>query len=170
MKFSFRDDRGAALVELALVTPLFFLLIMGSVELGRLAYYAIEVENAARAGASFGAVNIGNANLTTSVQQAAKNDAPDVSNLIVVTQGSACVCETIATATNSPTFDPSSGTDSCTSATITSCNVESASSIQKVVEYVTVSTSANVDPLVHLPGLPSSYSLTGYSALRILPN
>ena len=170
MKFSFRDSRGAALVELALVTPLFLLLIMGSAEVGRVAYYAIEVENAARAGASFGAVNIGNANLTSSVQQASKNDAPDVSNLIVVTQGSACVCETLNTSTNSPTFSPASGTTSCTSATITSCTAESSASIQSVIEYVTVSTQADIDPLIYVPGLPSSYNLTGYSALRILSN
>lgn len=175
MKFSFRDNpfrdnRGAALVELAMITPLFFLLMMGAVELGRVAYYSIEVENAARAGASFGAVNIGNANLTSSVQQAAKNDAPDVSNLIVVTQGSACVCESMTTATNSPSFNPSSGTTSCTSAAINSCTVESSTTLDSVIQYVTVSTSANIDPLIHVPGLPTSYALTGYSAMRILSN
>ena len=172
MKFSLRDNRGAALVELALVTPLFFSLIMGSVELGRVAYYAIEIQNAARAGASFGAVNVQNANTTASVQQAAKNDAPDVSNLIVVSPGQLCVCETVDTTSSSPTptFNPSSGTTSCKSVTITSCTAESSSSFQNVISYVTVSTSANIDPLVHVPGLPSSYNLTGYSALRILSN
>lgn len=170
MTFSFRDNRGAALVELALITPLFLTLMMGSVELGRVAYYAIEVENAARAGASFGAVNIQNANLTDSVKQASKNDAPDVSNLIVVTQGSACVCETMNTSSNSPSFSPSSGTISCQSVTIDDCNVESSTSLDSVIQYVTVSTSANVDPLVHIPGLPTTYPLTGYSAMRILPN
>lgn len=170
MKLPLRDTRGAALVELALTAPLFFLLMMGSVEMGRVAYYAIEVENAARAGASFGAVNIGNANLTASVQQAAKNDAPDVSNLIVVTQGGACVCETMNTSTDSPSFNPSSGTTSCASIAIASCTEETSSSLQSVIQYVTVSTSANIDPLVHVPGLPSSYPLSGYSAMRILSN
>ncbi len=170
MRLSLRDNRGAALVELALVTPIFILLMMGSAEVGRVAYYAIEVENAARAGASFGSVNVGNASLTASIQQAALNDAPDVSNLIVVSQGSACVCETIDTSTKSPSFNPTSGTTSCASSTINSCNVESSSSVQSVIQYVTVSTSANIDPLIHVPGLPSTYNLTGYSALRILPN
>lgn len=170
MRFPFRDNRGSALVELAITTPLFLLMIMGSLELGRIAYFAVEVANAARAGASYGAVNLGNANLTSTVQQAAKNDAPDVSNLIVVSPGSQCVCETINPSTNSPSFNPSSGTTSCTSTTITSCTADSATSIQKVVEYVTVSTSANVDPMVHIPGLPSTYSLSGYSALRVLQN
>lgn len=170
MTFSFRDNRGAALVELALITPLFLTLMMGSVELGRVAYYSIEVENAARAGASYGTVNIDHSNQISTVQQTAMNDAPDISNLIVVTQGSACVCETLNTSTDSPSFNPSSGTTDCTSTTITSCTAESSTSIQSVIEYVTVSTSANVDPLVHIPGLPNTYNLTGYSAMRILPN
>ena len=170
MKFSVRDNRGAALVELALTTPLFLLLMMGSLEIGRVAYYAVEVENAARAGASFGAVNVQNANTTASVQQAAKNDAPDVSNLIVVSPGQVCVCETITTATNSPAFNPTSGTISCTNTAITSCTANSSSSLQNVISYITVSTSANIDPLIHVPGLPDTYNLTGYSAIRILTN
>lgn len=170
MKIQLRDNRGAALVELALTTPLFLLLTMGSLEIGRLAYFAIEVANAARAGASYGSVNINNAGATSSVQQAAKNDAPDVSDLIVVSQGNACVCETMNTSTGSPSFSPSSGTTSCTSSTITSCTAESSTSVQSVIEYVTVSTSANVDPMIHVPGLPTSYTLNGYSAMRILQN
>jgi Flp pilus assembly protein TadG len=173
MKSRFQDSRGAALVELAIVTPIFFLVMMGAMEIGRVGYYAIEIENAARAGAAYGAVNIGNANLTSNVQQAAKNDAPDVSNLIVVTQGSQCVCETIDPTTSTPTFNPASGTTSCdpTQSTITAdCTADSSTSIQSVVEYVTVSTSASISPLVQVPGLPSTYSLSGYSAMRILHN
>lgn len=170
MKLSFRDNRGAALVELALITPIFLLLMMGSVELGRIAYYSIEVENAARAGAAYASFNLQNANLTGSVQQAAKNDAPDVSNLIVVTQGSQCVCETLNFSSNSPSFNPSSGTIGCKTDTINNCNVESSTSVDSVIEYVTVSTSANIDSLIHVPGLPTSYPLAGYSAMRILPN
>lgn len=170
MKLQWRDRQGAALVELALTTPLFILLLMGALELGRIAYFAIEVANAARAGASYGALNIGNAGLTSNIQQAAKNDAPDVANLVVVTPGSTCVCETLDSSTNTPSFNPSSGTTSCSSTSIQSCTAESSTSIQNVVEYVTVSTQATVDPLIHVPGLPNTYTLNGYSALRILGN
>jgi Flp pilus assembly protein TadG len=170
MKLQLRDNRGAALVELALTTPLFLLLTMGSLEIGRIAYFAIEVVNAARAGATYGSVNINNAGATSNVQQAAKNDAPDVSDLIVVSQGNACVCETMNTSTGTPSFSPSSGTTSCSSSTITTCTAESSTSVQSVIEYVTVSTQANVDPMIHVPGLPTSYTLNGYSAMRILQN
>lgn len=166
----FKDNRGAALIELALVSPLFFILMVGACEMARVAYYAIEVENAARAGASFGAVNIGNAGLEGTVEQAAMNDAPDISNLIVVTKGNVCVCEQLTVSSDSPSFNPTSGTTDCLSSTITGCTANSSTTLDSVIEYVTVSTSANINPLIHIPGLPSTYNLSGYSAMRILSN
>lgn len=171
LRHRFRDESGAALVELALTAPLFILLMFGGIELGRIAYFAIEVQNAARAGASYGSLNIGTATTTISnIQQAAKNDAPDISNLVVVTPGTTCVCETLNVSTGTASFNPSSGTTSCSSSTITSCTIVNSTSIQSVVGYVTVSTQADITPLVKIPSLPNTYSLHGYSALRILAN
>jgi Flp pilus assembly protein TadG len=171
MKRLFCDNEGAALVELAVAAPVFLLIMLGAYELGRIAHYAIEVQNAARAAASYGAVNVGNAGTTSSVTQAAKNDAPDLPGL-TATPTYACVCETLNTTTNTPSFSPSSGTVSCTDTTITSCTAESSTSIQSVVPYITVSTQATVNSLFKVRGLglPSTYTLNGYSALRILPN
>jgi Flp pilus assembly protein TadG len=42
-------------VELALVTPFLLLLLLGAIDLGRLFYAYIGIENAAREGAAFGA-------------------------------------------------------------------------------------------------------------------
>jgi Flp pilus assembly protein TadG len=162
------------MVEMALTTPLFILLIMGTFELGRVAYYAIEVANAARAGASYGAVNRGNATVSATIQQAAANDAPDLPNL-VTTAGTACVCQTITTSsgTTTETFNPSSGTTSCSSFTGSNasvCSADSSTQNTSVIYYVTVSTQTNLDPLIHVPGLPNTYSLHGYSEMRVLPN
>src|SRR5438093_11626227 len=41
-------SRGQAVVETALLLPLLMLLVMGTADLGRVFYYAIEVTNAAR--------------------------------------------------------------------------------------------------------------------------
>lgn len=170
MKSLFRDNPGQALVEIALIAPLFFLLVLGAVELGRVAYYTIEVESSARAGASYGAVNRGNAfTYPGTITQAAKNDAPDLSDLHV-TPGTACVCETLDTATNTPSFAPSSGTTSCTSSTITSCSGADSTSMTSAITYVTVSTQATIDTVIHLPGLPTSYTIHGYCEMRVLPN
>ena len=160
------------MVELALTTPLFLLLMIGAVELGRVAYYAIEVENAARAGASWGSVNTSNADQTTTVEDAAKNDAPDLPNLSV-TAGTACVCETVTYAsdgTQTESFNPNSGTVGCGSATILSCTEDDSAATQFKIKYVTVSTQATITPIFNFPGLPNSYTLYGSSQLRTLQN
>lgn len=169
MKLRFSDDEGGALVEVALVASFILLpMMLGAFELGRVAHYAVEVQNAARAGASYGAENVSNAGSAT-VTQAAKNDAPDLSSL-AVTPGSACVCETLTTATNTPSYNPTSGTTSCSSSIITSCTTANGTTTQYVINYVTVSTQATINPIFNVKGLPGSYTLNGYSALRVLPN
>lgn len=45
------EQRGQAVVEMALVLPLLFLLLFGVTEMGRVGYAYISVNNAARAGA-----------------------------------------------------------------------------------------------------------------------
>lgn len=158
------------MIELALTTPLFILIIMGAFELGRVAYSAIEVVNAARAGASYGSVNYGNAFSSdgqADTVQAAKNDAPDIGNLVVSTPLTYCVCETLDTTTNSATF---SSVTSCKDATITSCTDESSTTAHYIIDYVKVDSQAVVDPLIHVPGLPTTYTLQGSSRLRVLQN
>jgi Flp pilus assembly protein TadG len=41
---------GQSVAEMALLTPLLLLMLVGTIEIGRFAYYGIEVSNAARAG------------------------------------------------------------------------------------------------------------------------
>lgn len=167
MKRLFMDNSGSALVEVALAAPLFLLMITGAFELGRVAHFAIEVQNAARAGASYGGENQGNAASTTSITQAAQNDAPDLSGL-TATPGTSCVCETLTSGT--PSYSPSSGTVSCTDPTITACSGSSSTVTYRVVSYVTVSTQATINPIFNVAALPGSYTLHGYSAMRVLPN
>src|ERR1035441_2109749 len=54
-RFVLRDQRGNAMVELALGVSLCSALIVGAAEFGWLAYQSIEVSNAARAGVQYGA-------------------------------------------------------------------------------------------------------------------
>src|SRR5277367_3888446 len=90
-----REDRGQAFVELALVLPIFILLMIGAVEVGRLAYASIEVSNAARAGAAYGAQTGTTASDFTNIQLAATEDAPDVTSLSA-TPSLSCSCESSA--------------------------------------------------------------------------
>lgn len=167
MKRELKDNSGSALVEVALAAPLFLLMIMGAFELGRVAHFAIEVQNAARSGASFGGENQGNATSTTAITQAAQNDAPDLSNLTAAPSTS-CVCETLTSGTIS--FSPSSGTVSCSDPTITACSGSSSTVTYRVVSYVTVSTQATLNSVFQVGALPGSYTLHGNSTMRILPN
>jgi Flp pilus assembly protein TadG len=141
------EDRGQALVELAFTLPLFFVLIIGAAEFGRLAYAAIEVANAARAGAAYGAQTHITASNTAAIVLAATQDAPNLTG-VVATSSVSCVCST-------------GGTVICTNALAT------CSSPARIIEYVRVNTTATVGPLFNYPGLPHTFTLKGQSIMRV---
>jgi Flp pilus assembly protein TadG len=142
-----RNDHGQAFVELALILPLFLLLLVGAAELGRLAYASIEVSNAARAGVAYGAQSHFTASNITGIQLAATQDAPDVPSLT-------------ATATISCT---------CTDGTTVTCSDAGSRCISpaRILEYVTVNTAAPVDTVFHLPAIPNSVTMRGQAIMRV---
>jgi Flp pilus assembly protein TadG len=142
-----RDDRGQAFVELALVLPIFILLLVGAAEVGRIAFAAIEVSNAARAGVSYGAQNHATASDSSGIQTAAIQDGPDLTDLqAVATQ--ACTC--------------SSGSAITCANAGTNCLAPN-----RIIEYVQVQTSAVVGTVFKFPGIPSSITLRGYAMMRV---
>ena len=142
-----RDDRGQSLVELALIFPIFILLLVGAAEFGRLAYAAIEVSNAARAGASYGSLSHITASDFTNIELVATTDAANMTGVTALATNF-CACST-------------GGTITCSTA-LTSCP-----SPARIIEYVQVNTSASFDPLFHLPGLPTTFALTGQAIMRV---
>src|SRR5262245_49450122 len=78
-------DSGNAVLELVLLCPLFLMLTIGAVEFARLTYAWIEVTNAARAGIAYGAQNRTTAANAAGTQQAAINDAANLSGVTVTT-------------------------------------------------------------------------------------
>jgi Flp pilus assembly protein TadG len=144
---------GQALVEAALVLPLLLLLILGALETGSIAYNAIEVENAAEAGALYGSLNRANAANTTAIETAATNDASNVLS-ITATATTSCACQT---ATGTLTTLTCTATTSCVSP-------------NQVVEWVNVVTAAKVTPIFQLPGLPTTLALAGNATMRVAPN
>jgi Flp pilus assembly protein TadG len=142
-----RDDRGQAFVELALVLPIFILLMIGAAEIGRIACASIEVSNAARAGVSYGAQNHSTASDSLGIQAAATQDGPDLTNLTaVVTQACTCSSGTAITCANAGT--------NCLSP-------------NRIVEYVQVQTTAVVGTVFKLPAIPNSIALNGYAIMRV---
>src|ERR1700724_819380 len=91
-----RSQSGQSLVEVALLTPILLALLIGGIELGRYAYIAILVGNAARAGAGYGAQSLVQSVDTTGIKAAADNDfqsnGQNVSKL-PVTSSTSCGCD-----------------------------------------------------------------------------
>ena len=131
-------EAGQALVETALVFPLLITILVGAAELARVAYAAIEVANAARAGVQYGAQSGYTASDPTGIATAAATDAANLTTL-TTTSSFSCVC--------------SDGTAS------TCANTDCANS--HIEETLTVNTQATIDPVIHLPGLPKTYTLKG---------
>ncbi len=144
------DRAGSAIVELALVVPIFAALLLGAAELAMVEYAAIETTNAARAGVAYGSATAAStlsAAQITAMQTAATNDGANVSGLTATgTQFWSC--------SNTPS------TQNTSSPTCTSGN--------SVLHYVQVTTSATVTPVVHFSGLPVSYTITGTAIMRVL--
>ena len=154
------EDSGQALVELALVVPLLTLIFVGAAEVGRIAYAAIEVNNAARAAVAYAsqshttADNTNPANLAL-IQLAATQEAPDVSGMTVAVSNS-CSCATV----------PSTGSVTYTSIACGATALTSCPSPNRIMDTVQVNTSATIDTAFHFPGIPNSLTLRGQAIMN----
>jgi Flp pilus assembly protein TadG len=139
-----RGEHGASLVELALLLPLFALLLLVAVDAGRACYLVIEVAGAAHAAAMYGS---GNPTDTAGMSTVAKDDAPDVPHLSVATPTYSCECS-----------DGTGSSPNCTTTPTCTNTTE--------VYLVKITVSATYTPLIPWPGIPSSMSLSSSAAMR----
>ena len=137
---------GQSVAEMALVTPLLLMMLLGAIEIGRFAYYGIEVSSAARAGVQFGAQSLADSKDLAGITQAAQNDAPEVPELNVRAHDN-CACS------NSP-------------ATLVGCPAFACAPGHALV-FLQVDTTANIKPLFHYPGLPSRFAARGHATMRV---
>lgn len=86
-----RSRRGAVAVELALLTPIMALMLIGAIDYGNFIYQKMEVQNASRAGVQFAIQSSGNATDTTLIQ-AAVLAASDLPTSTTVTSVTFCGC------------------------------------------------------------------------------
>jgi hypothetical protein len=134
-------ERGQSIIELALILPLLLLLLVGTIEIGRFAYYSILVSNAARAGAQYGAQNLATAADTIGIQTAARNDGLAT---LTVTSLQECGCSGLALG-----GCPAGGL--CANPLV----------------YVEVTAKQTFASLFHYPGLPASMTLTSTVKMRV---
>jgi len=137
-----RHEDGSSALELALVMPLFVLLFVVIVDLGRAYYAAMEVSAAAEAGALYG---IQNPFDTSGLLTASRLGAPDLPAL-AVTSSFGC---------------------SCSDGTLQSASCSVAPSCPfNIINYVQVQTSVIYIPWLRYPGLPASFVLRRSVRLR----
>jgi Flp pilus assembly protein TadG len=130
--------RGAqSIVEMALLAPVFIVLVVGMVDVGRYAQFKIILGNSARAGAEYGSLNSATAFDASGMQTAAKNDAPTLSSLTVT-----------------PTYYCT-----CSDGTTTSCTPTACSSNHRILN-VSVTASAKFTPLFKYPFVGGSIVVT----------
>lgn len=136
-------ESGQALIEAAIAAPLFFVLLMGAAELARVAYAAIEIQNAAEEVALYGAQTQGSvlgnsAAGNAAATQVAQTDAGNLTGVSAsMSYGHYC---SDGTAADSKTYACATGYPETS---------------------VNVITAVSFDPLIHIPGLPSKFNLIG---------
>lgn len=85
-----RRRRGAAIVEFAIIAPILFVLVMGSIEFGRAAMAKDLLANAARAGARTGALpNKSNADIKTQATTSLSDSGISGGTIAVAVNGGA---------------------------------------------------------------------------------
>jgi len=134
-----RED-GGALAETAMTAPLLIVLVVGSVEFARVAYASIEVVNAARAGVTYGARSGLFASDAAGITWAATHDGVNIPGMTVAAPILGYTCSD----GNAPTGTP-----------------PACSGTAHLIETVTVQTQVKMNPLIHVPGLPATYTLNG---------
>lgn len=72
-----KEEHGQALVEMALVLPLFFLLLFGVIEMGRIGHAYLVISNAAREGGRLATIGKSDPVIVDSIKNAATTLNPD---------------------------------------------------------------------------------------------
>lgn len=151
-----RSETGAALVEMAVALPVLVAILFGTVDFARVMYVGIEVTNAARAGAQYGAHDLGNSNDPAGMEATALNAAPNVLGMTVPDKTQTCQC-----AQNDGAGTPWASV-SCTIPGATACSA----GFHRIVS-VTVTTEARFRTVGRYPGIPNDLLIRRTATMRV---
>jgi Flp pilus assembly protein TadG len=147
-----RDETGSALVELALTMSLLGVpLLLATVHFSILLMDSMVIANAAHAGAEYGMANSGNANETTYITAAAQEDASGLGTTLTVTPTVFYACSAGIGGTQYTT--QTAAATACTSS--------------HALEFVQVVASAAVTPVLSVPGLAKTVTLSSTSVMEV---
>jgi Flp pilus assembly protein TadG len=131
-------QRGNALIEMGLATPMLMLLLSAVIDFGRVFYYSDAAVSAARAGAQYGIQSAANFGNHAGMQLAAETDAQDIPNF---------------SATATSYCQDSNGT-------AVACTAAGAEG------YVKVATSITYDLILSWPGIPNPLPVGAKAIMR----
>ncbi len=151
------DESGSALIELALMVGLLGVpLLLGAGEVAPLMYDSAEIENAAHAGALYGMQSQVFAADSAGIISSAQTEAADFGTNLVVTPLTYYTC---ATSINSTQY---TGTNALANATAGCTGINN-----HPLQFIQVTTTLQVIPSIRCPGLPATYTLTGFSMMEV---
>ncbi len=133
------------MLEFALLVPLTMVMFFGTMDFSRVFYAAIELANAAQAGALYGAQSVTYVSDTAGIKQAAAFEAQDLSGMTAATSNY-CQC-------------PGGAIVGCTTGTCTGYGVPQV--------YVSVTTSYTFQTLFGYAVLPSAVAMTRTVVTRV---
>lgn len=161
-----RCQSGQTLLEVALLTPLMLVMLLGVIDLGRYAYTAILVGNAAHMGAAYGAQGIAQSANTPAIQQAAQNDYLNngISTTLDVTSSISCACDNGGTLSPQPPINTcSTQSDPTIADTIQTC--QNGGGHWAVM--VSVTATGSYSALFGWPGIPSPVTIARTAIMRV---
>lgn len=137
------------MIEFAIAAPVFTLLVVGIMEIGQYAYFAILATHAARAGVQYAAQNLQTASDASvtgpGTTSAALQDAQNLSQWSV---HSSIVCTV--------------------SGLLTSCPANNTAAVSpNLVYYVQVRVAGTFTPLLKYPGLPTSVPISATATMPV---
>jgi Flp pilus assembly protein TadG len=145
---------GQSMIEFAFVLPILLLLLLGGIEMGRYAYLAILVGNAAHAGAFYGAQShpqsVDTSGITAAANSDFQNNGQNI-NTLTVTSLASCGCDNGGTITSAGCTGTGAGT--CAAG--------------HWVVSVSVTASGTFAGLFSYPGIPASITVSQTSTMRV---
>lgn len=147
-------EAGVGLVEIAVSLPVLVLLVVGTADFGRIFYYAIELTNAARAGAQYAGYNSVQATKTAEITAAAQSAAPNIGSFSVTLSTPPNVCKCAQ--------DSGSGQPW----TAVTCNTVCPVGLH-MFETVTVTATKRFSTISRFPGIPNTLTLSRTATMRV---
>jgi Flp pilus assembly protein TadG len=152
-----RDDAGSSLIEVALIVCFLGLpMMVGTGEMGLVVYDSIQIQNAAHTGAQYAMQSPTAAADTVHIQLAAQGDAPSIGTALTAAPTVYYVC---ASSINGTHYTGSNALANATSACVGGVN--------HPLQFVQVTATASITPGLHLPGLPTAFSVSSTSAMEV---